>query len=108
VAGDTFTGSLVTNAGLLSEAGSYAITQGSLALSANYTMSFVPGTLTVRPTAMMSNGGFGSTLAAWMDENGQMFWMRRGNTQRPFSGTDMSFGTAFMTELLSSGGLNAQ
>ncbi|MFN9095418.1 MAG: MBG domain-containing protein [Alphaproteobacteria bacterium] len=108
VNGDSFAGSLSTNAGLLSEAGRYAITQGSLALSANYTMSFVPGTLTVRPTAMMSNGGFGSTLAAWMNENGHMFWMRRGNTQRPFSGTDMSFGTAFMTELLSSGGLNAQ
>ncbi|MCA3428323.1 MAG: hypothetical protein INF71_01835 [Roseomonas sp.] len=106
--GDSFAGSLATNAGLLSQAGSYAITQGSLALSANYTMSFVPGTLTVRPTALMSNGGFGSTLAAWMNENGQMFWMRRGNTQRPFSGTDMSFGTAFMTGLLSSGGLNAQ
>ncbi|MFN7307659.1 MAG: GLUG motif-containing protein, partial [Acetobacteraceae bacterium] len=106
--GDSFAGSLATNAGLLSQAGSYAITQGSLALSANYTMSFVPGTLTVRPTAMMSNGGFASTLVAWMNENGQMFWMRRGNTQRPISATDMSFGTAFMTELLSSGGLNAQ
>jgi hypothetical protein len=42
-----------------------------------------------------------------MDQNGQLFWMRRGSTQRLFSGTDMSFGTVFFTELLSSGGLNA-
>ncbi|MCZ8173217.1 MAG: MBG domain-containing protein, partial [Brevundimonas sp.] len=128
--GDSFAGSLSTNAELQSQAGSYAITQGSLALSANYAMSFLPGTLTVtqgsltlsanyamslvpgtlpvRPTAVMSNGEFGSTLAAWMNENGQMFWMRRGNTQWPFSTTDMSFGTAFMTELLSSGGVNVR
>ena len=107
VNGDGFTGGLVTTAERLSGPGSYPITQGRLSLSANHTMSFLQGTLTVRPSACTSDAGFGSTLASWMDQNGQLFWMRRGSTQRPFSGTDMSFGTALFTELLSSGGLNA-
>ncbi|MFN7305417.1 MAG: MBG domain-containing protein, partial [Alphaproteobacteria bacterium] len=66
--GDSFTGSLATDAGLLSQAGSYAITQGSLALSANYAMSFLPGTLTVKPTAIMAPGGSASSVVASMDE----------------------------------------
>jgi filamentous hemagglutinin family protein len=65
VNGDRFTGSLFTSAGLQSEAGSYVISQGNLSLSANYAMTLVPGTLTVRRT-LMSNGVFGSTLlSAW-------------------------------------------
>jgi hypothetical protein len=47
VTGDGFGGSLFTNAGSESEAGSYAISQGSLALSTNYAMTLVPGTLTI-------------------------------------------------------------
>ncbi|MFN6251388.1 MAG: MBG domain-containing protein, partial [Acetobacteraceae bacterium] len=108
VAGDTFTGSLVTNAGLLSEAGSYAISQGSLALSANYALTFVPGTLTVRPTALMSSGDSGSTTVAAMEQGGQMFWMSASNTKKDPAQTDRSFGTSQTIELISTGGLNVQ
>ncbi|AYL96136.1 cadherin-like beta sandwich domain-containing protein [Mucilaginibacter celer] len=45
VGSDTFSGSLSRAAG--TDAGTYAITQGSLALSANYTLSFVGANLTV-------------------------------------------------------------
>jgi hypothetical protein len=108
VNGDHFTGSLFTSAGLQSEAGSYVISQGSLSLSANYAMSFVPGTLTVRRAASVSSDGVGSTTIAWMSQNGQLFWLRRGNMQFPWSIADLSFGTPFMIRMLSSGGLNAE
>jgi len=45
--GDALSGALATEANGTSAAGAYAITQGSLAASANYLLSFVPGTLTV-------------------------------------------------------------
>ncbi|MBB3462839.1 beta strand repeat-containing protein [Rhizobium sp. BK377] len=45
--GDVLTGSLATPAGIGSAAGRYDITQGSLNSSANYAMTFAPGTLTV-------------------------------------------------------------
>lgn len=45
VGSDTFTGSLSRTAG--SDVGAYAITQNSLALSANYTLSFVSANLTI-------------------------------------------------------------
>ena len=108
VGGDNFTGSLVSNAGLLSEAGSYAISHGSLALSANYALTLVPGTLTVRPTAMMSNGGFGSAPVAAMDQGGQMFWMSGSDTHKHPSQTDLGFGTSQFIGLISDGGLNVQ
>ncbi|MCA3586305.1 MAG: filamentous hemagglutinin N-terminal domain-containing protein [Methylocystis sp.] len=108
VNGDRFTGSLFTSAGLQSEAGSYVISQGSLSLSANYAMSFVPGTLTVRRAAAVSSDGVGSTTIAWMSQNGQLFWLHRGHMQFPWSMTDRSFGTPFMIRMLSSGGLNAE
>ncbi len=44
---DTLTGALATTASPASTAGSYAITQGTLAASANYVLSYLPGTLTV-------------------------------------------------------------
>jgi hypothetical protein len=44
-AGSVLTGSLSRNAG--ENVGTYAITQGTLAANANYTLSFVPGTLTI-------------------------------------------------------------
>ncbi|MGX5681979.1 MBG domain-containing protein [Schumannella luteola] len=44
---DDFTGALVRASG--SDAGEYAITQGSLALSANYSLTVEPGTLTIEP-----------------------------------------------------------
>ncbi|MBA4007754.1 MAG: hypothetical protein C0486_03110 [Erythrobacter sp.] len=49
VNGDQLTGALATNAGLTSGVGSFAITQGSLAASANYAVTFVGGQLTVTP-----------------------------------------------------------
>ena len=49
VNGDGFTGGLVTPATLTSDAGNYAITQGNLALSGNYALSFTAGQLTVTP-----------------------------------------------------------
>ena len=45
--GDVLTGILATTAGIGSAAGRYDITQGSLGGSANYSMTFQPGTLTV-------------------------------------------------------------
>ncbi len=45
VTGDAFTGALSRMAG--EAAGSYSITQGTLALSSNYDLTFVPGTFTI-------------------------------------------------------------
>ncbi|WAC25383.1 MBG domain-containing protein [Blastomonas sp. SL216] len=47
VNGDTLTGALATTAGLTSNVGSYAITQGSLAASSNYALTYVGNNLTV-------------------------------------------------------------
>lgn len=47
VGGDSLTGALSTLATSGSAAGSYAITQGTLAASANYVLTYVDGTLTV-------------------------------------------------------------
>jgi hypothetical protein len=60
VNGDTLSGALSTAAtayvmgaaGSASNVGAYAITQGSLTASANYTVTFVAGTLTVNPVAL--------------------------------------------------------
>ncbi|WP_376960567.1 MBG domain-containing protein [Azospirillum sp. A26] len=49
VNGDTLSGALATAATASSPAGSYAITQGSLAASSNYALSYGPGVLTVQP-----------------------------------------------------------
>ncbi|UHC20203.1 filamentous hemagglutinin N-terminal domain-containing protein (plasmid) [Methylobacterium currus] len=49
VNGDTLTGALATMATAESAAGAYAITRGSLAVSPNYALTLVPGTLTVAP-----------------------------------------------------------
>jgi filamentous hemagglutinin family protein len=59
VNGDSLSGGLATVATSSSAAGRYAITQGNLAASANYALSFVPGLLTVS-TAVPSDT---STLA---------------------------------------------
>lgn len=45
VSPDVFTGSLVRNPGV--NAGAYAITQGTLALSNNYTLTYIPANLTI-------------------------------------------------------------
>ena len=47
VGGDSLTGALSTLATSASAAGTYAITQGTLAASANYTVTYTGGTLTV-------------------------------------------------------------
>ncbi|MFN4241251.1 MAG: MBG domain-containing protein, partial [Erythrobacter cryptus] len=49
VNGDTLTGALATAADATSPVGPYAITQGTLAASSNYALTFVNGTLTVTP-----------------------------------------------------------
>ncbi|WP_172448518.1 MBG domain-containing protein [Caulobacter mirabilis] len=49
VNGDSLTGSLTTSATTASGVGSYAITQGSLTASANYTITFTGGGLTITP-----------------------------------------------------------
>ncbi len=46
-AASVLSGALVTTATIHSAPGSYVITQGSLAVNDNYTLTFVPGTLTV-------------------------------------------------------------
>lgn len=49
VNGDQLTGALATTAGLTTGIGNYAITQGSLAASNNYAVTFVAGQLTITP-----------------------------------------------------------
>jgi MBG domain (YGX type) len=45
--GDTLSGGLATTATTTSNVGAYAITQGTLAASANYTLSYIGANLTV-------------------------------------------------------------
>ncbi|MGU3493618.1 beta strand repeat-containing protein [Xanthobacteraceae bacterium A53D] len=58
VNGDTLTGQLDTTATMASPAGDYAILQGTLAASANYAVSYVPGVLSVTssPTPPVTPG----------------------------------------------------
>lgn len=55
VIGDTLSGGLATAATTQSVAGSYAITQGSLAASSNYALSYVGADLTVTPAPVVNN-----------------------------------------------------
>ena len=55
VNGDTLTGGLATAATLQSGAGSYAITEGTLAANPNYAMTYVGANLTVTPSAGANN-----------------------------------------------------
>ena len=55
VAGDAFTGALNRAAG--ESVGTYPITQGTLALTANYNLTFVPGTFTVASNLVDRLGG---------------------------------------------------
>jgi MBG domain (YGX type) len=52
VNGDTLAGALATTAGATSNIGSYAITQGALAASSNYALSYVGANLTVTAAAL--------------------------------------------------------
>ncbi|MEO8374421.1 MAG: MBG domain-containing protein [Sphingomonas bacterium] len=52
VNGDTLSGALATNATSASSVGVYGITQGSLAASANYALSFTGASLTINPAAL--------------------------------------------------------
>ncbi|CDO36499.1 MBG domain-containing protein [Novosphingobium sp. KN65.2] len=53
VNGDTLTGSLSTAADTLSGVGSYAVTQGTLAASSNYALTYVDGSLSVTPRSLI-------------------------------------------------------
>ncbi len=53
VTGDSLTGALTRDAG--ETPGAYAVTQGSLAASSNYTMAFTPGSLTVQSSVPMQD-----------------------------------------------------
>ncbi len=76
VNGDTLSGDLVTDATTASAPGAYAIGLGTLAASANYQMTFVPGTLTLVPAAAGT-----ADLASMIDRT-----IRAINVQwRPFS-----------------------
>jgi hypothetical protein len=52
VNGDTLAGGLATGANAASDVGAHAITQGTLAASSNYAVSYVPGVLSVTPRAL--------------------------------------------------------
>ena len=63
VNGDTLSGSLATTAtayngtaGSASNVGTYAITQGGISAGANYTITFIPGVLTVSPATLTVSG----------------------------------------------------
>ncbi len=66
----TFTGSPSTTATSLSDVNSYAITQGSLAATGNYTIGqFNAGSLSITPASLTVTGGtetavYGSTIPA--------------------------------------------
>ncbi|MBX9861063.1 MAG: autotransporter-associated beta strand repeat-containing protein, partial [Sphingomonas sp.] len=53
VNGDVLTGGLATVAGLTSNVGSYAITQGTLGASLNYTLAYTGSSLSVTPRALV-------------------------------------------------------
>jgi MBG domain (YGX type) len=53
VNGDTLTGVLATTAGATSNVGLYAITQGTLAASSNYTLTYIGDDLTVTPAPVV-------------------------------------------------------
>lgn len=56
VNGDTLSGTPTTPATVTSGVGSYVVSQGSLAASSNYTLTFVPGTLAVTPRPLTVTG----------------------------------------------------
>ncbi|MFG1466311.1 MBG domain-containing protein [Xanthobacter sp. DSM 24535] len=55
VNGDGLTGTLVSDANAMSTAGAYPILQGSLAASADYALTYVPGTVTVMGAPQNTN-----------------------------------------------------
>ena len=66
VNGDTLTGALATGATATSHVGTYGITQGTLAASSNYTLSFTSGNVTIAPRDLYvygqtGNGIYGNT-----------------------------------------------
>ncbi|MGY5809146.1 MBG domain-containing protein [Rhizobium sp. LEGMi198b] len=67
VNGDRLSGRLATLATSLSAPGAYAITQGMLAASANYSMTFLPGVLTVEQAANPEPGTTASSVTMAFD-----------------------------------------
>jgi len=74
IGGDAFAGALTREPG--ENVGTYAITQGTLALSGNYTIAYVAGTLTITPMVLTVGGSFtvaekvyDGTTAATIDVN---------------------------------------
>ncbi len=57
VNGDQLTGALATNAGVTTGVGTAAITQGTLAASANYAVTYNPGVLTITPRPLTITAG---------------------------------------------------
>ncbi|MBB5592152.1 hypothetical protein GGD49_001602 [Rhizobium tropici] len=64
---DRLSGGLATSATSLSEPGAYAITQGTLLASANYSMNFVPGALTVEKATNPEPGTQASSVMPSFD-----------------------------------------
>uniref|UniRef100_UPI00056C065B MBG domain-containing protein n=1 Tax=Oceanospirillum maris TaxID=64977 RepID=UPI00056C065B len=56
VNGDSLSGNLTTSATAASDVGTYGITQGSLAASGNYSLTYTPGTFTIDPRAITVTG----------------------------------------------------
>ncbi|WP_244558035.1 MBG domain-containing protein [Rhizobium hainanense] len=67
VNGDRLSGGLATSATSLSAPGAYVITQGTLAASANYSMTFLPGVLTVKQAANPEPGTTASSVVMTFD-----------------------------------------
>ncbi|WP_234187077.1 YDG domain-containing protein [Shinella sp. NM-101] len=67
VNGDVLLGNLATTATTLSAPGDYAITQGSLHPSANYTMNFISGVLTVEQAVRTEPGSLSGSLIQPLD-----------------------------------------
>jgi hypothetical protein len=78
---DSVSGALTTTAGSLSAIGTYDISRGTLGVSSNYSVNFVNGSLTIRPTALVSSGANAYIVVAFRDD-GQLDPMSATNPAR--------------------------
>ena len=65
VNGDTLTGALATTATTTSNVGAYGITQGTLAASANYALTYTGNTLTVTAAPLTVTANNGQSMVYW-------------------------------------------
>ena len=75
--GDTLSGALATSADSASDVGTYAISQGTLDASSNYSVSYKAGTLTITPRAITITAD--DLERAYGDDNGTLTYTVGGS-----------------------------